>query len=126
MLEIKTPVLPLGFHVLIEVIPVQFKSKGGIITMSETEQSRESKGSDVAEILAFGPTAYKGFSGCDGPADWGVKIGDTVELKSRYDGKHSRTGDYEPQYKKLRYVADSDIIGVLSKEIVDQLINEDK
>ena len=106
MLEIKTPVLPLGFHVLIEVIPVQFKSKGGIITMSETEQSRE--------------------SGCDGPGDWGVKIGDTVELKSRYDGKHSRTGDYEPQYKKLRYVADSDIIGVLSEELVNQLINEDK
>jgi hypothetical protein len=34
--------------------------------------------------------------------------------------------DYDPKYKSLRYVLDSDIIGVFSEEIVKQLIKEDK
>lgn len=120
------PVLPLGFHVLVEVIPVQFKSLGGIVLMSETEKSRESKGGDVAKVLAFGPIAFKGFSGCDSHKDWGIEVGDTIELKGRYDGKHSRTGDYKSEHKKLRYVLDSDIIGKLDESVVKQLMNEDK
>lgn len=120
------PVKPVGFHVLVEVIPVQFKSIGGIVLMSETEQSRESKGGDVAKILSFGPIAFKGFANCKNHSDWGVEVGDTVELKGRYDGKHSRTGDYKDEYKKLRYVLDSDIIGKLDESVVKQLMNEDK
>lgn len=120
--ELKAPVKPVGFHVLVEVIPVQFKSTGGIIMMSETEKSREAKGGDVAKILAFGPIAFKGFDACTSPSDWGVSIGDTVELKSRYAGRHSRTGDYKSEYRKLRYIVDSDIIGVFTKETVERLV----
>lgn len=120
------PVKPLGHHVLIEVVPVNFKSSGGIIMQSAQENERERKGRDLATIIAFGPTAYKGFSGCESPKDWGIKIGDTVELTGRYDGKFSSVHEYDSKYKNLRYVSDSDIIGVLDEEIVKQLINEDK
>jgi len=120
------PVKPLGHHVLIEIIPVNFKSKGGIILNTETESERERKGRDLAKIVAFGPTCYRGFANCKSPADWGVAIGDTVELSGRYDGKFSSVHEYDSKYKNLRYVSDSDIIGVLDKEIVNQLVSEDK
>lgn len=120
------PVKPLGHHVLIEIIPVQFKSTGGIILTTEKDTERERKGRDLGRVLAFGPTAYKGFSGCECAADWGVKVGDVVELTGRYNGKFSSVVDYDESYKNLRYVSDSDIIGVFSDEIVNQLINEDK
>ena len=120
------PVSPLGHHVLIEIIPAQFKSAGGIILTTEKENERERKGRDIAIIKAFGPTAYKGFEGCDSPADWGVKIGDVVELSGRYDGKFSSVKDYDEEYKNLRYVNDSDIIGVFSDDMVNQLISKDK
>lgn len=121
-----TPVKPLGHHVLIEVVPVSFKSAGGIILHNDKENERERKGRDLAKIIAFGPTAYKGFSGCDSPKDWGVKVGDTVELTGRYDGKFSSVSEYDSKYKNLRYVSDSDIIGVISEEVANQLIIEDK
>ena len=120
------PVAPLGHHVLIEIVPAQFKSTGGIILTTEKENEREMKGRDLGRILAFGPTAYKGFAGCESPEDWGVKVGDTVELSGRYDGKFSSVVDYNDKYKNLRYVNDSDIIGKFSDEIVKQLISGDK
>ena len=118
------PTLPLGHHVLIEIVPVKFKSLGGIILSTEKEGERERQGRDLAKVIAFGPTAYKGFSGCECPEDWGVKVGDTVELSGRYDGKFSTLKDYDKKYANLRYVSDSDIIGVFSEDIVKQLINE--
>ena len=120
------PVKPLGHYVLVKLIPVQFKSTGGIVLMSETEMKREEGAGDVAEIIAFGPTAYKGFADCKTPEDWGVKVGDTIEISGRYDGKKSRLSDYDPEYKSFRYILDDDIVGVLSKEVVKQLIREDK
>tara|TARA_R110002096_G_scaffold300195_1_gene494893 strand:- start:86 stop:454 length:369 start_codon:yes stop_codon:yes gene_type:complete len=121
-----SPVKPLGHHVLIEIIPVQFKSSGGIILSTDKEVERERKGRDLGRIIEFGPTAYKGFSGCESAADWGVKVGDVVELSGRYDGKFSSAKDYDEQYKNLRYVNDSDIIGLFNDEIVNQLISKDK
>ena len=122
----KYPTYPLGHYVLVKLIPVQFKSSGGIVLMSEKEIKREEGAGDVAEIIAFGPTAYQGFAKCETPEDWGVTIGDTVELSGRYDGKPSRLGDYDPKYKNLRYILDDDIVGKLSKEMVNKLIKEDK
>ena len=115
------PVKPLGHHVLIEIVPVKFTSSGGILLSSANEQERERKGRDLGKILAFGPTAYLGFEGCKSHKDWGVDVGDVVELKGRYDGKFSSVADYDDKYKSLRYVSDSDIIGIFSKEMVDQL-----
>ena len=119
------PVRPLGHHVLIEIIPVQFKSAGGIILTTEKENERERKGRDLAKILAFGPTAYLGFEGCKTPKDWGVEVGDTVELSGRYDGKFSTVAEYDDKYKTYRYVNDSDIIGVFSKETTKRLVNQE-
>lgn len=115
------PVKPLGHHVLVEILPIQFKSDGGIVLFSKNEQEREERGRDMAKVLAFGPTAYKGFSGCECPDDWGVKLGDTVELSGRYDGKFSSVVDFDEKYKTLRYVSDSDIIGVFTDEMVKHL-----
>ncbi len=120
------PVKPLGHHVLIEIVPVQFKSAGGIILSTDSEQKREHKGRDIAKIIAFGPTAYKGFEGCNSPDDWGVKVGDTVELSGRYDGKFSRASEYDKEYSSLRYVNDSDIIGVFSDEMTSLLVRGEK
>ena len=72
------PVHPLGFNVLVKIIPIETKSRGGIIINSEKEIERERKGRDIAEIVEFGPVAYKGYAGCNGPEDWGVKVGDIV------------------------------------------------
>ena len=107
------PVRPLGHYVLIEIVPVNFKSKGGIILNTEIENERERKGRDLAVVLAFGPTCYQGFGECKTPKHWGVAVGDTVELKGRYDGKFSSVQEYSKEYENLRYVLDSDIIGVL-------------
>ena len=118
------PVTPLGHHVLIEIIPVKFKSEGGILLASENEKERERKGRDLGKIIAFGPTAYKGFEGCEAPADWGVKEGDIVELSGRYDGKFSSVSEYDERYKSLRYVMDNDIIGLFSKDMAKQLTQD--
>lgn len=121
------PTKPLGHFVLVELIPVQFKSTGGIVLMSSKEIKREEGAGSVAKIIDFGPTAYKGFANCETPEDWGVTVGDVVELSGRYDGKKSRLADYDEKYKSLRYILDDDIVGVFSKEIVNQLIKvEDK
>jgi len=106
------PVKPLGYNVLVEIIPVQIKSDFGIVLSSTNEAERERKGRDLARIIAFGPTAYKGYAGCESPADWGVKEGDIVELSTRYDGKFSRAEEYGKQYENYRYVNDQDIMGL--------------
>ena len=116
-----TPVLPLGYNVLVEIIPVQIKSVSGIILSSTDEAERERKGRDLARIIAFGPTSFKGYAGCECPADWGVKEGDIVELSTRYDGKFSRAGEYGKQYENYRYVNDQDIMGLAHGEFLVML-----
>ena len=118
------PVLPLGFNVLVEIIPVQVTSALGIILCSANEQERERKGRDVARIVAFGPIAYKGYSGCESPQDWGVTEGDIVELSTRYDGKYTRAHEYNETYKNYRYVTDQDIMGLAQGEFLDMLKNQ--
>lgn len=119
-----TPVHPLGFNVLVKIIPIETKSRGGIIINSEKDLERERKGRDIAEVIEFGPIAYKGYAGCDGPADWGVKVGDIVELSTRYDGKFTRASEYSDDYKKYRYVNDQDIMGLASGEFLAELKNQ--
>lgn len=116
-----TPVLPLGYNVLVEIIPVQIKSNGGIIISGADEAEKERKGRDLARIVAFGKTAFKGYAGCDCPADWGVKDGDIVELSTRYDGKFTRAGEYGKQYANYRYVNDQDIMGLANGDFLVML-----
>lgn len=117
----QSPVKPLGYNVLVEIIPVQIKSQGGIILNTVDEQERERKGRDLARIVEFGPTAYIGYSGCDSPADWGVKVGDIVELSTRYDGKFTRASEYSDKYENYRYVSDQDILGMASGDFLEML-----
>lgn len=115
------PVKPLGYNVLVEIIPVKIKSDFGIILSGNDEAERERKGRDLARIIAFGPTSFKGYAGCECPADWGVKEGDIVELSTRYDGKFSRAGEYGKQYENYRYVNDQDIMGLAHGEFLVML-----
>ncbi len=115
------PVKPLGYNVLVEIIPVKERAASGIVVLSKNELERERKGCDVARIVAFGPTSYKGYAGCECPADWGVKEGDIVELSTRYDGKPSRAGDYDKKYQNYKYVNDQDIMGLAHGEFLVML-----
>ena len=115
------PVVPLGYNVLVEIIPVKIKSDFGIILSGNDEAERERKGRDLARIIAFGPTAFKGYAGCESPEDWGVKDGDIVELSTRYDGKFSRAGEYGKEYENYRYVNDQDIMGLAHGKFLEML-----
>jgi co-chaperonin GroES (HSP10) len=115
------PVLPLGYNVLVEIIPVQVKSASGIILTSDNEEKRERKGRDIARIIAFGPTSFMGYAGCETPADWGVDLGDIVELSTRYDGKFTRAGEYGKEFENYRYVNDQDIMGLANGDFLEML-----
>tara|TARA_R110000850_G_C9996087_1_gene467969 strand:+ start:19685 stop:20059 length:375 start_codon:yes stop_codon:yes gene_type:complete len=115
------PVKPLGFNVLVKIIPVQVQSESGIILNSTNEEERERKGRDLAEVVAFGPIAFKGYAGCESPEDWGVKVGDVVELSTRYDGKFTRASEYDKAYENYRYVSDQDIMGLASGEFLEMI-----
>ena len=122
------PVKPLGYNVLVEIVPVQIKSSSGIILNSENEQKREHSGRDLAKVIAFGPLAYQGVGGtkCKTPAEWGVAVGDIVELSARYDGKFTRAKEYNDKYKNYRYVNDQDILGLAQGEFLESLQSEMK
>jgi len=81
------------------------KTKSGIILATPEQEKREQAGQCFATIIAFGPTAYKGFSGCNGPEDWGVKVGDRFET-TRYAGEPCKQEGYED----YRILLDSEII----------------
>jgi len=72
---------PCGFNVLVRLDEFQAKSEGGIILQSIEYEKIERGAVSTGTILAFGPTCYKGFAGCDGPDDWGVKVGDRVKFE---------------------------------------------
>ena len=119
-----SPVKPLGYNVLVEIIPVQVTSAGGIILNSANEQERERKGRDIARIIDFGPIAYKGYKGCDSPQEWGVAKGNYVELSSRYDGKFTRASEYSKDFENYRYVNDQDILGLAQGDFLSMLKNQ--
>lgn len=106
---------PCGHRVLVKVKPVEEKTEGGIY-LPEDLKRKELTGRDLGNVVAFGPTAYRGLSSCDGgPEEWGVKVGDTVEF-NRYDGKVPRYGEINEEYKNFRILNDSDILAVITDE----------
>lgn len=114
---------PVGFKVLIEVIGVPYTSKSGIIIKSKEDAAKEQHGMDLGRIIAFGPTAFKGYEGCNSPKDWGVKVGDLVEFV-RHNGKLSRLALDRSEFSNHRIINDSDIIGIIETSIPDEdLIN---
>jgi len=85
--DIKDEWLPCGFNVLVRLDDFENKTESGIILASLSYSEIEKAGVNSGVILAFGPTAYKGFAGCNGPADWGVKVGDHVKFE-KYVGTY--------------------------------------
>lgn len=104
---------PCGHWVLIEVTPVEEKSGGGILLPAD-QVKKEQGGRDIGKVVDIGPIAYKSLSGCNGPHDWGVKVGDSVEFR-RYDGKVPRLAEDNESLKNLRLIQDNDIIAVMEE-----------
>lgn len=82
-----------GFFVLIELDKVEETTKSGIVVHSKTSHEREQRGHHRGTIIKFGNLAFAGYSGIDSELDvheraaqWGVKIGDEVEV-GRYAGE---------------------------------------
>lgn len=111
---------PKGHMVAIEILEVENKTASGIVLATGKNAEFEREACEFGRIVAFGPTAYYGVTGCDPekypttspfrnmtPAEiWGVKIGDTVEFR-RYTGKKTGVKGKE----RIRYIPDTEIIG---------------
>lgn len=82
----------LGYFVLIELDEVKETTKSGIIVHNGADLEREQRGQHKGKIVSFGPCAFAGYNGIDADtaedraAQWGVKLGDTVEM-GRYAGE---------------------------------------
>lgn len=103
---------PTGFKVLIQAEEVLTETESGIVFASNEYKEREENGIDIGKVLAFGPIAYKGYAGCNGPEDWGVKVGDKVEFVRNF-GKKSRLAIDRKECANWRIINDSDIVGVI-------------
>lgn len=104
------PEQPCGYYVLVEMDKFEEKSAGGIILATVAEGKRENGGMTTGTIKAFGPSAYKGFPGCNGPDDWGVKIGDRFRTH-RYAGDPISVDDVNKEHWRL--IEDSAIKSII-------------
>lgn len=114
---------PCGYFVLIDVTPVEKMSPGGI-ALPDSLTTLEQMAAETGRVLAIGPTAYIGMRGCMEediertglPAHklWGIDVGDRVEFR-KFDGKPvDRPSNEEDKF--LRYIPDTNILGVISDE----------
>lgn len=107
------PIATLGFYVLIKMEKVgqtmtildENGDEKELYLTSDDLNAREEEANSKGWVLAFGPTAYLGFAGCEGPEDWGLELGDYVEFQS-YNGIRSAFDSS----KSLRVIPDSNII----------------
>jgi len=114
MAEIK----PLGYLVAVRLLDVEKKTESGFIVSTGKYAKYDKDASEFGEVLAIGPTAYYGVTGCIPekyppshpfhsmlPHEiWGARVGDIVEFK-RFEGKKTLVKD------GLRYMQDTNIIG---------------
>lgn len=103
---------PVGHFVLIEIPEVKETTTGGIIIhSSDGEKKREERASEQGKVIAIGPCAYVGWSGCEDPEtpahkQWGINVGDWVEFR-KYEGKTCVIEGYD----RYRYIPDTHIVG---------------
>jgi len=103
---------PCGTFVLIKATEVDPQTKGGIYLpedLTKKEQAAECTGT----VVAIGPCAYVGWSGCDQegrtPAEcWGIKVGDVIEHR-KYNAANTSVIGMEG----YRYIPDVEILGVV-------------
>lgn len=95
---------PCGHRVLVKLVKVEDKSKGGIILASnEKELNRERFAVEEAEIVQLGQSAYKAF---DDGEPW-CAVGDIVSIR-KYSGQ-----DYRYEGDIYRIILDDDVLAVL-------------
>lgn len=109
--------VPNGYNVLLKIEEVDEISDGGIILGTAAENKREQGGHDIGKIVAFGPTSFLAYEGCEGDtveeraAGWGVHIGDTVQIE-RYQGKLLDCSGFE----NYRVVTDNYLMGTFKEK----------
>ncbi len=117
---------PKGHMVMIEVLELEHKTKSGIVLSTGKDAAFEQEACEFGKIVAFGPTAFNGVTGCNPekyapshpfhkmtpPEIWGVSVGDVVEFR-RYAGKKSGVKGKE----RIRYIPDTEILGGITGEI---------
>lgn len=85
------PFEPLAFNVVVELDPVEEKTKGGIILLNE-ETERQKHGAEQGTLVAVSPLAFSSL-GKDAPvAEVGVRvlINRHVGVLKEHDGKNYR------------------------------------
>lgn len=110
---------PTGHYVLVEMVEIAKQSKGGIIFANV---EKEQAATQVAKVIAIGPTVCHGFPGCI-PSEyppsnprysmephqiWGIEEGSFVYYP-RYEGDVIKIAGYE----NFRLVNDERLKGVL-------------
>lgn len=114
MLELKKEPKALLHRILVRVVEVKEKTKGGIY-IPETTQDKETLAQEVGTVVDIGETAYlkDGYTKENRP----IQVGDSVTF-SRYGGAEFRING-----KSHRILNDEDITLRLDPE--DQLEHED-
>ena len=111
--DAKIPGHPCGFYVLVELVEVEQTTASGLYVGDvRREQSAEESG----YVRAIGPTAFRGWQGCDDEKAppylcWGIDVGKLVEFRS-FEGKKCTV----PGFERWRYIPDSHIVGVINGE----------
>lgn len=111
---------PVLSQVLVELLPVEVTSSGGIVLNSENETKREKTGRDIGYLRALSPLAFAGIAGCDADTaegralQAGMKIGDKVEFK-RYDGKVPTVAEFHKEWEMYRVLTDTNILLVVEE-----------
>lgn len=98
-------IIPKGPTVLLEIPPIEEKSKGGIILHTEDKIERHQLASVKSRVVAMGELAFS-----DEPAPR-CAIGDFV-ITAKYAGLQHHDEDTETWY---RLVNDTDIIGLVEE-----------
>lgn len=104
------PLIPCGKAVLVKTEAAKKFSDGGIELAEETISFERAKQCQ-AILVAFGPKAFYGYIEgveCDGPDDWGVKIGDKIEFRRAFGQT-----PYNDESELYKIIEDKDILGVI-------------
>jgi len=106
----KIPLKPCGKIVLVKIEDVKLFSVGGIELAPQTVSQERAKKCQ-ATIIEFGPKAFHGYIEgveCNGPDDWGVKIGDKIEFRRAFGEV-----PYSDETELYKIIEDKDILGVV-------------
>ncbi len=96
---------PTGYHILLKTQEVETVSKGGIITMTASEEARQKTGNETHTVIAMGKDCYKDPDKY--PSGNWCEVGDTV-VTMRYPGAKT-----EIDGALYYYANDEDILAIV-------------